>query len=70
MPMDRYRIGCPTTGLILEGDRHVSVTIPEGATIAIEGETFNGEWLVDVTWDDKAVMMFTQDLRSRGKKID
>jgi hypothetical protein len=40
MQMDRYRISCPTMALILEGDRHVSVTVPEGATINIEGETF------------------------------
>jgi hypothetical protein len=70
MPMDSYRIGQPTMALILEGDRHVSVTVPSGATITIDGKTFNGDKLVEVTWNGKVVMMFTQDLRSRGQKID
>jgi len=68
--MDRYRIGRPTLALILEDERHVSITIPEGATVTIDGETFNGDKLINVSWDGKVVMMFTQDLRSRGKKID
>ena len=30
---------------------------------------FDGDRLVDVTWDGKKVMMFTQHLRSRAEAI-
>ena len=43
----------PTIALFLEDGRHVAHVVPEGAVITIESETFT---------------MFTQDLRSRGKK--
>ena len=70
MPIEKYRIDSPTIALFLEDGRHVAHLVPKGATISIEGKTFNGDKLVEVTWADKAVMMFTQDIRSRGKKID
>jgi len=44
--------------------------VPKGSMITIDGKTFNGDKLVEVTWAEKVVMMFTQDIRSRGKKID
>ena len=70
MSLDKYRIDSPTIALFLEDGRHVAHMVPKGATITIEGETFNGDKLVEVTWSDKVVMMFTQDLRSRGKKME
>ena len=66
---DTYRITSPVLALSLEGDRHVSEPIPKGASVTIESETFNGDKLVEVIWDGRVVMMFTQDLRSRGEKI-
>jgi hypothetical protein len=70
MPLDQYRISKPTIALFLEEGRHVARTVPKGATVRIDGKTFNGNKLTEVMWEEKAVMMFTQDIRSRGKKID
>jgi hypothetical protein len=70
MPKDKYRIKSPTIALFLEEGRHVAHMVPEGSVIAIESETFNGDRLVEVLWAEKLVMMFTQDIRSRGVKID
>ena len=67
--VDTYQITSPTMVLILEEGRHVSYMIPAGATISIEGKTFNGNKLVEVVWAGQTVMMFTQDLRSRGEKM-
>ena len=69
MPMDQYRISSPTIALFLEEGCHVAHVVPEGALVSIDGKTFNGNKLTEVTWDEKVVMMFTQDLRSRGVKI-
>ena len=70
MPLEKYRIESPTIALFLEEGRHVAHMVPKGSTISIDGKTFNGDKLVEVTWADKVVMMFTQDIRHRGVKID
>ena len=44
--------------------------VPKGTIITVQTETFNGDRLIEVLWAEKTVMMFTQDIRSRGIKID
>jgi hypothetical protein len=70
MTTERYLISSPTIALFLEDGRRVAHLVPEGTLIRTDGEPFNGNKLIEVTWAEKTVMMFTQDLRSRGKKID
>jgi hypothetical protein len=36
---------------------------------AVDSAAFDDKRLVDVTWDDKKVMMFTQDVRSRAERV-
>jgi hypothetical protein len=69
MSTDIYRIASPTISLNLEGERHVARTLPKGALVKIESETFNGNKLVEVLFEGRVIMMFTQDLRSRGLKV-
>jgi hypothetical protein len=69
MSQDSYRISSPTISLFLEGDRHVARTLPKGALVKIESETFNGNKLVEVLFEEQVIMMFAQDLRSRGVKV-
>jgi hypothetical protein len=70
VPLGRYRITNPTIALFEEEGRHVARTVPAGAIINIDSSAFDGNRLVDVTWDEKKVMMFTQDLRSRALPVD
>ena len=70
MTTETYLISSPTIALFLEDGRHVAHLVPEGTLISTDGKPFNGNRLMEVTWADKVVMMFTQDLRTRGKKID
>ena len=70
MTTETYFIISPTIALFLEDGRHVAHLVPEGAIITTDGQPFNGNQLIEVTWAEKIVMMFTQDLRGRGKKID
>jgi hypothetical protein len=70
MTTETYLISSPTIALLLEDGRHVAHLVPEGAMIITAGKPFNGNRLMEVTWADQVVMMFTQDLRARGKKID
>jgi hypothetical protein len=60
----------PVLALFPDDGRHVADTIPKGAFVTIDSETFNGNKLIQVVWDGKTVMMFTQDLRSRGEKVE
>jgi hypothetical protein len=70
MSQDIFCITSPTLVLFLENDGHVSRMISKGELVTINSETFNGNKLVEVLWEGRAVMMFTQDLRARGEKIN
>jgi len=48
MARDRYRI--MSTIAFLENGRHVSRLVPEGSVILVDGETLNGDKLVEVIW--------------------
>ena len=69
MTAETYLISTPTIALFLEDGRHVAHLVPVGAVISTDGKPFNGNRLMEVAWDDRHVMMFTQDLRTRSKKI-
>ena len=68
MAGDKYRILNPTIALFLEDGRHVAHLVPAlhrcGPT-----EELNGDRLIDVFGAEKLVMMFTQDIRTRGVKV-
>jgi hypothetical protein len=67
LPLGRYRINSPTIALFEQDGRHVADTVPAGALIEINSDTFDGENLLEVVWDGKSVLMFTQDLRKRAE---
>ena len=66
----RYRIKHPTIALFHEDGRHIAHTVPAGAFITVDSAAFNGNRLVDVTWDNKKVLMFARDVRSRAERVD
>ena len=67
MPIGRYRITNPTLALLQKDGHHIAHTVPTGAFITVDSAAFDGDKLVNVTWDGKTVMMFTQDLRLRAE---
>jgi hypothetical protein len=69
MPAGKFRITVPTIVLVPEGDLTVARTIPEGAVISADSDAFQGSKLVEVTWVEKTIMVFAQDLRSRTEPI-
>jgi hypothetical protein len=69
-PIGRYRINSSAIALFHKDGHHVAGLIPEGAIIKVASEAFDGDKLVNVIWDGKAVMMFSQDLRSRATAVD
>jgi hypothetical protein len=45
----------------------IPVMIPIGAKVTLTNGPLDGLRMVDVRWENKTVMMFTSDLRERGK---
>ena len=66
----KYRINQSTIALFKEEGRHVAHTIPSGSIVLVNPETFNGNKLVCVEWAGKEVMMFVQDVESRGERLE
>jgi hypothetical protein len=64
----RYRIIQPTIALFLEEGRQVARTIAAGSVIT--AENIEGDKLIEVQWSEKTIMMFAQDIRSRGEPMD
>jgi hypothetical protein len=68
MPVERYRIKEPTIAMSQDSGRGIAITVSAGSVVEVE-KAFDGDQLVDVKWDGKVVMMFTQDLRWRAERI-
>ena len=70
MSQDKYRIDSPTIALFEEDGRHVAHIVPGGSVVVVDSKEFDGNKLMWVMWAEKRVMMFTQDIRTRGIKIN
>ena len=66
-----FRLKTPTLGIISSDDSHrVAVTIPKDAIVTVVNGPLDSNRLVDVLWEGKTVMMFTQDPRNRGERVE
>jgi hypothetical protein len=66
----RYRINDPTIAVFQQEGKHVAHTVASGTVVEVTQGVIDGDRLVDVIWDGREVMMFTQDLRSRAERIE
>ena len=64
-----FRLKSATLGITSEQGERIPVTIPSGAVIKVVRDPHDGNRLLDVVWDGKPVMMFTQDVRERGEQV-
>ena len=57
--------------MIHDGDNQkIPITIPQGGTVKLIDGRLDGNHLVFVEWEGRAVMMFTTDIRERGEPVD
>lgn len=70
MPILKYKILSPILALVPDGGRNVARTVPIGSIISMESGEFDRNRLVAATWDGQDVMIFAQDVRSRGEKVE
>ena len=67
----KYRLTGATISILEKEGRRVADMIPAGAIITVPlGTNINGNKLIDVLLDGNKIMMFAQDLRSRGVAIE
>jgi hypothetical protein len=64
-----YRLNAEMLGIISTDWRRRTVKIPEGSTITLVNDCFNGSGMVDILWEGDTVMIFVQDLREGGTLI-
>jgi hypothetical protein len=56
--------------LLQEDESRVAHTVLAGDIVAIERKALDDDGLVEVTWNERVVMMFMQDVRSRGNRVE
>ena len=70
MAGQRFRITEPTIAMSQEHGRGTALTVSAGAIVEVHSGPLDGDRLVEVMWNGKMVMMFTQDLRLRAEPLD
>jgi hypothetical protein len=70
MPIRKYRIVEPTIAMSDDTGRGVAYTLHVGATVELQNGPLDGNKLVEVKWEGRAVLMFTQDLRQRTEPAE
>ena len=67
----RYRITDSTIAMFQEGGVHVAKTVSAGTIVELQNNSpLDGDRLIAVVWDGRAVLMFTQDLRARAELME
>lgn len=70
MSGQRYRMKIPTLAVFIQDGHGRAMKIPKDAEIEVLDALPEHDRLVDVSWDGKAVRMFTADIRERGEQLD
>jgi hypothetical protein len=67
---ESYKLHAEILGIILEDSKsRTTAKIPTGSMVTVTGGPLNGAKMVDVRWNEKTLMVFTQDLRDRAKLV-
>ncbi len=59
-----HRLNNPLLAMFAGADGHEAITVPIGSVLLLTGKKFNGERLMEVVWEDRKLLMFTEDLKS------
>ena len=64
-----FRLNSPTIALFFEEGRQVARTIPQGAVVRAP-QDLAADKLIEVVWEGQTILMFAQDIRARGERLD
>jgi hypothetical protein len=65
----RYGIRSSTMAYTAMDGQRTLVAVPVDAIVTASVDP-DGDGLIEVVWDDKHYLMFSQDLRDRGEPLD
>ena len=66
----RLRLKVPTIGLALIDHKRVAVRIPADSILTVSsGSRVQDMRMVDVLWEGQTVVMFAEDVQTRGEEI-
>jgi shikimate kinase len=63
----RFRLKSPTLAIMTQDGANIAIMIPKGAEVEVIDGPLNGNRLLDIRWECKTVMVFTNDIRDRGE---
>jgi len=66
----RYGIRSSTMAYTSVDGQRTLAAVPVDAIVTVSVEPRDGDGLIEVVWDDKHSLMFSQDLRDRGELLD
>lgn len=66
-----FRLGVETLGIeVIDDDHRIAVKVPVGEIITvIRGPRPETKGLVDVQWGQKKLVMFVEDIETRGEPV-
>jgi hypothetical protein len=67
---ERFRLSRSAMAIALREERHVAITIPEGAVIEVMNGPFDGTRLMDVSYNGEMIMMFTDDMKTHTEAVE
>ena len=70
MNSETYRVRETALAILSIGRERVPVTLPINAILILIDGPLDGNRLVEVTWEGKTLMMFTQDMRDRCDLVE
>jgi hypothetical protein len=65
----RFKLSSPTVAIAVVDGKDTAVTIPAEALIKVLAGPTNGDPMVNVLWEGRAVAMFAVDVNVRGTEI-
>jgi hypothetical protein len=65
MPLRTFKLNSPTLAIREENDHRTMMTLPEGALLTFVGD-IGARGFIQILYDNKTLIMFAEDLRTRG----
>lgn len=65
----RFRLTSATLGIEAVDGQHRPITLPSDAIVELVSAPTDGDRLVEILWNKRPLLIFTQDIRSRGEEV-
>jgi len=67
--LGRHRLNNSLLAMFAGVDGHEAITVPSGTVLELTAKKFNGDRLMEVLWDQRKLLMFTDDLKNTASPV-